>query len=469
MNDNSLIVFNGINEKGEYAFDPMPREELVRIAKGFPLNEDDSHDISAIHEMKTSPHFGVLGDVQKEITQQGWGLIIAPDMPDFQAIMDALNPLLKHREQQVASVLFKKFSYLRERHRSPRDFLADHGVSFGTVNPKKVPYYLLIVGSPTDIPMEFQFLLDVQYAVGRIHFDKIEEYASYVQGVVAREQTSLPLDKRLSFFSVKNIGDDPTRLSSKDFVAPLSDALRETYTKYNTAWQVEVIESDANKERLKAFLEETTLPAFLMTTSHGMVIDYDHPKQKDIQGALVCNTWQPGRQITNKDYFAAVDVMPSVNLKGMFILMFACFSGGTPQHDSLKYQHDPDENILTTKDFISTLPKKLLLAGASAIIAHFDRALVFSFMGIRKSDNTVTFQGVIELLLSGYPIGHAASHLNDYYAAAESELSSKQYSLRKDSLFTIKDDEIESIFMQRTDAKGYFLLGDPASRLILTN
>jgi hypothetical protein len=69
---------------------------------------------------------------------------------------------------------------------SAREWLKRHSVSQGNGTPARVPFYLLLIGSPTKIPFEFQYPLNIEYAVGRLSFDGAEPYARYALSVVQR-------------------------------------------------------------------------------------------------------------------------------------------------------------------------------------------------------------------------------------------------------------------------------------------
>src|SRR4029079_12795048 len=108
-----------------------------------------------------------------------------------------------------------------------------------------VPYYLLIVGDPETIPFSFQYQLDVQYAVGRIHFETVEEYANYARSVVRVEQDQVISPRRMVLFGVPSHPfDNAMALGRGHLINPLADIL----VKQQPDWTIDqVIGEDATR------------------------------------------------------------------------------------------------------------------------------------------------------------------------------------------------------------------------------
>ena len=124
------------------------------------------------------------------------------------------------RRQQAGS-RFKILEYRKGE--LVRDWYRRHGVWVGNVDPEMVPFYLLIVGAPTEIPFEFQYLLGIEYAVGRLGFQQAEDYACYARSAVAYEEVVSPgTTREIVFWSTRDLGDAATNLSNSLLVKPLA-------------------------------------------------------------------------------------------------------------------------------------------------------------------------------------------------------------------------------------------------------
>ncbi|HEY8066819.1 MAG TPA: hypothetical protein VIF40_19145 [Methylosinus sp.] len=154
-----------------------------------------------------------------KIEEAGWGVIFFEEAP--REVVDALKPLLDRRKAQ-AGALFKTLSYRRGE--ETRDWRRRYNVTPGSLDPQAVPYYLLIVGPPDQIPFEFQYLLGVDFAVGRLTFDQIADYERYAASIVAYEEPgSAPINgKEVVYWGTRHPGDEATELSATELVTPLA-------------------------------------------------------------------------------------------------------------------------------------------------------------------------------------------------------------------------------------------------------
>ncbi|MEN4099807.1 MAG: hypothetical protein ROW52_07780, partial [Anaerolineaceae bacterium] len=279
--ENELLVFNGIDANtGSYLLPPLPPSAITKAATGAPLDEKELTELRWFRQYRSEGHYGVVEGVDpRQLSQAGWGVIF-PAGADA-AVKDALKELLDWRKMQAGAIderHYKDYSGA-DGYRpgeTKQAFLSRHGAGPGPADPKKVPYYLLIVGDPQTIPFRFQYQLDVQYAVGRIYFDRPDDYAIYAHSVVSAEKQRLSLPKHATFFGVANPGDRATQLSASYLVSPLAEKM----TLDQPGWQTRtVLNEQATKSELGRILGGDSTPALLFTASHGMGFPNGDPRQ----------------------------------------------------------------------------------------------------------------------------------------------------------------------------------------------
>ena len=466
--DEENLYFNGINgDTGGYDIPPMSSEQLMEVIQGESPAEN-LNELRFRYQQSTTTHLGVKEGVDPtKLEEAGWGIIFAHDADP--AIKEALSELLELRRGQTEH--FFVFEGGSNGYRVGSDtkgtWLARQGAGPGPADPEKVPYYLLIAGSPQEIPYRFQTQLDVQYAVGRIHFDTLQEYANYAASVVTSETTPLKLRREVAFFNVANDDDRSTQRSAELLVDPLSADVAgavDGWTFNNIA------PADAKKARLARLLGGDETPALLFTSSHGMKFDLGSDRQLPHQGALLCGDW-PGPEawagpIPHDHYFAGEDLSHNGNLLGQIAFFFACYGAGTPLHDEFSKLAFKQRTEIAPHPFMAQLPSNMIAhprGGALAVIGHVERAWSNSYTWPGAGVQTEVFKSTLLRLLKGHPVGSAIEYFNERYAELATVLSDEleeiDYGKRADPY------ALSRLWTANNDARGYAIIGDPAVRL----
>lgn len=467
------LTFNGINgATGGYLLEPMTPQEIAMIARGETRDPEHLRELRHRYLRATQTHLGVKEGIDpKKIEQAGWGVIFAHEDRDrLPAIKEALGELLILRQEQSGE-FYKEYSGV-DAYRpdeSKTAFLARHGVGPGPADPSKVPYYLLIVGDPETIPYRFQYQLDVQYAVGRIFFETLEEYAQYARSVVEMEKSPNKLPRQAAFFAVNNPDDPATEMSANMLVGPLAEEIKADQGPNN--WQVDTfLEEVATKQTLQSLLGGERTPALLFTASHGMGFPNGDTRQLPHQGALLCQDW-PGpskwtQAIPEDYYFSGDDIGSDVNLLGLIAFHFACYGAGTPQMDDFAHQAFREPVAIAPHAFMAHLPQRLLghpKGGTLATIGHVERAWGYSFFWERAGAQREVFKSTLKRLMEGHPVGSAVEYFNERYAELSTVLSSELEEIEFGK--TPNDLELAGMWTANNDARSYVIVGDPAVRL----
>ncbi len=469
------IYVNGIDgTTGDYSLPPMTSAALAKVIKG----ESAAENLNELQLKKNRPvDFPVSEAVQDptDLSQAGWAVIFpaAMDEKRREEVKEALKPLLDHR-QRKAGDLYRVFED-EAGYRAPEskaDFCKRQSpeIKRGPARPEQMPFYVLLVGSPEEIPYEFQFQHDVMRGVGRLDFgDDLEAYASYAQNVVAAESGAVKLPRKAAFFSVRNPGDDATLISDRYLVRPLLANLQQPTLRgeipLKFEWDLSLTPSGEKAELARLLGGQDQTPALLFTASHGMVFP-SAPEQQQIreQGALLCQCWSRGAPILRDDYFAAED-LSDANLLGLVGMFFACFGVGTPRFDYFTHPRATAKTPIAPRSFTSALPNRMLRQGALAVIGHVDRAWGHSFISPGDNVEIEAFVTALRKLLNGDPVGLATDpSFNLKYADMTTTLTEVLQELQYDPTY-IDDEELVRLWTANNDTRSYAVLGDPAVRI----
>jgi hypothetical protein len=472
--------FNGINgATGRRLLASMPPEQLVSWIQGDDKREAKAtlDALRAVRERRIEARqagvMGVIHGVDPLLAAEaGWGVIYHPDTP--QEVRQALAGLVDARQgKELEAVPGDRASQFRARYEQEP----------GKVDPSKLPYYLLIVGPPSQISFRFQYGLDAEHAVGRLCFEQPDDYRRYAESVLAYEQAGGPLarERRVAFFSPRHAGDEATALSASELARPLAKALEMKALKMPGGGQVtyrtEHVSGDAaTKPALLDLLTRATHPpSLLFTASHGLAYPKGHALQLKNQGAIVCHgqdwpgpdAWPDEAPVPESAYLAGPHLPGDARFDGSIVFAFACYGAGTPHLDDFAYLREKQPEELASDPFAGDLPQRLLAQGALAFVGHVDRAWGYSFIG-PAGRQIGAFQYTLEAMLAGEPVGHAFEYFNDRYAEMSRQLTERE----EDSLLSqyllgepVEAGELAELWIARNDARAYVVFGDPYVRL----
>ncbi len=394
------------------------------------------------------------------LDQARWGIICCRGK--LRKLKERLRPLLDLRQKQVG----RKIKPLIYKGETAAAFLKHHKETIGTIDLKKVPYYLLILGGPDEIPFDFQYQLSVNHAVGRLHFDDPDDYGRYAQRVREAETGEIILPRRATLFSVENENDEATDLLARHLAAPLHQRLRG----YVPDWEIDLWRRErASKSHLRRLIGGEDTPGLLLVSCHGRPMMLGHSWQRELQGALMCQRLAQGADRC----FAARDVPRDADLRGQIGFLFSCYGAGTPVLDNFPQYEEPeqvldsDPAVLADPPFVARLPQALLSRGALAVVGHVDRGWLLSFAWTsqgREINAVSSLEDSLKRLLLGDRLGHALRPLNRRYCALAAFLAQTLDRLRHG--VPVDLEYLGETWTAHHDARNFIVLGDPAVYLL---
>lgn len=485
------VYFNGYNiEEEKYFINNFKSSKIVDLIKKDKIIKEQHkpHYDEAILRLKSekvNKYFDFLSEIDpNDLSQAGWGILFAENT-QIDMIELALKPLLDLRKKQAGDfyVCFKGATGYK-KNMDKKAFLRQCKNYPWSQSQKRIPYYLLLVGSPEQISFEFEFELSIQFAVGRIYFPTIDEYSHYAQNVIACEYGVVHRPRQISLFATDH--DPATHLSSNYLVGALENSLRKSHQ--FSGWNISSIKGEkASKENLSRLIEikDSNSPALLVSSTHGVICQPFSKQQPLLQGGIICDAFlEKRRPILHADYpdnhsllpslkvnledfiYQAEDISKNSNLQGLIHLCFSGFSAGTSKYDSwYNLVNGNGPLALSDEHFCARLPQKILghSHGGLAFVGYVGPMWNYAFLWPGITEQTdVTFY-VIDQLVKGNRLGYAMEAYRSHYVK---NLYLCDHYINELIYHKHFEDKDLGRWVSRNDARHCVIFGDPAVKLV---
>lgn len=357
----------------------------------------------------------------------GWGVVL-PEREGFSAAdlaagVDAPAPIRKLIAERGKQVTWKipifryrgsapsaeRFSFLRNL-AAASDLLAV-GSGFGT-DANKLPKYLLLVGSPSEIPWQLQYILSTQRGIGRLDLADENGLGRYVDALLSEWNGAAANPKRAVVWSVEHDTSDITALMRR----LVAKKIHEQLVADNDIGEIgaRFLDGKTNTEQATRGALTAALagdrPALVVTTSHGrtgpledpvamkahlgLLVDQDF---KDLDPTELLAAWQPD---------------------GAIWYSHACCSAGASERSSFAglFEKGSAAEVLLTAiaklgDVSAPLPRSLLAAEKPlrAFVGHVEPTFDWT---LRNPENAQPLTDALQRsiypgLFLGEPVGLA--------------------------------------------------------------
>jgi hypothetical protein len=479
--DNDILPL-GARDDGEWAAPPIAPLELGRFARaereGWPKSNLWVSARKAIDSLLDWLRLERHGEISQLTNAQkanaadpavGWGVAYASGVSA--AVRVEVERLRQYRQGRALPD-WKDGTTLQQ-------WLLLLGITPQNRDTEKLPYYVLLVGTPAQISFEAQYELDRLRAVGRLDLgDDAAAYRAYVDTLIAHETARLTA-RSATLIATRNGGDQATALSANHLIPKLYDELQANANGY--ALQKH---DGLNQATLKAALRPANgdpSPALFFLASHGLTRAAGHAELLATQGAWIGSEWHKGLPNPSPASVSLTGAQVGADFcaPGSAIFALACFGAGTtPASDYARYYNKlypqrpplPEQNA--AQPFTAALPQRLLgarvsgqPASALAYVGHVDLSWSDSFWDAAKGRADLTLWSEFSRrLLTGQTVGMAldrlADRVNDDNQAIATALESRAISDETHLLTTAG-----KAWISRNNTRGFILLGDPAVRL----